>query len=238
MDVFLIPVGDERYELYCEVPDDDPSDEHEAAPRGMFANLRKRFREMLAEAERDRRRDAERRTDADSADPAGKKTSILRRVKCWTMRKVAETIAEQRLLWHMRRQDAAVAVHPEDMPAEKAMEIVRAAMKADYEKHRFWAIVNGVLLVVSAALVFVPGPNLVAYYLAFRLVGHVLSMRGASRALSGVAWTTHASSALSELRQAIRLGPPERAERVSAIAARLHLEHLAHFFERTAVPSA
>ena len=33
-----------------------------------------------------------------------------------TFRKIAETVAEQRLLWHMRGRESAVAVHPADGP--------------------------------------------------------------------------------------------------------------------------
>jgi hypothetical protein len=53
MDVFLIPVGHDRYELYCETPDEDPSAaaDHD---RGFFRGLIRRFREMLASAERER----------------------------------------------------------------------------------------------------------------------------------------------------------------------------------------
>ena len=55
MDVYLVPLGADRYELYCEVPDDDEPDA-DAEPRaGVFARMRARFREMLAEAERERR---------------------------------------------------------------------------------------------------------------------------------------------------------------------------------------
>ena len=68
MDVYLVPVGTDRYELYCEVPDEpvtedgeaaDDAGEHQAGgvfrrvvawPGGFFRRLRAGFREMLAEA--------------------------------------------------------------------------------------------------------------------------------------------------------------------------------------------
>ena len=40
-----------------------------------------------------------------------------------------------------------------------------------------------VLLIVSGVLALVPGPNVLAYYFAFRVVGHWLSMRGARQGL-------------------------------------------------------
>ena len=54
-------------------------------------------------------------------------------------------------------------------------------LRRDHDRHRIWLVVNTVLLVLSAVLALVPGPNLVAYYFAFRVVGHWLSMRGAAR---------------------------------------------------------
>ena len=90
----------------------------------------------------------------------------------------------------------------------------------------------------SGLLFLVPGPNLLAYYFVFRMVGHYFSLRGARQGLSVVAWTTEPSAPLSDLRRAIDLDTDERDRRVSNIAAALKLEHLAKFFDRTAIPSA
>jgi hypothetical protein len=70
------------------------------------------------------------------------------------------------------------------------------------------------------------------------MVGHYLSMRGARQGLDGVSWTSEQSAPLSELRRAIDLDGDERDRRVDAVAATLKLEHLAKFFQRTAIPSA
>ena len=79
-----------------------------------------------------------------------------------------------------------------------------------------------------------PGPNLVAYYFAFRIVGHFLSVRGARQGLAKVQWHPEASAPLSALRAMVAVAPEARAERVDAVAATLRLEHLASFFQRTA----
>jgi hypothetical protein len=232
MEVFLIPVAADRYELYCEVPDDD-SAAAVPPPRGFLRGLMFRFRESLAEVERERHRSPfEAATEAPDTKPWF--TRLKRRVLC----RIAETIAEQRLLWHLRRQTTAVAVHPEDMEPAAALRIVNASMQADFEKHRFWLAIDAVAFIISGLLVLLPGPNLVAYYFGFRLVGHYLSMRGARQALKVVQWKTEPSAPLRELRAAIALEPDERAARVTDIAAQLHLERLAAFFQRTAVPSA
>ena len=85
---------------------------------------------------------------------------------------------------------------------------------------------------------FLPGPNIVAYYFAFRVMGHWLSMRGASQGLHGIAWTGRPCEPLTELREVASLHGAAREQRVHEIAARLRLQHLSTFFERVAVRHA
>ena len=221
--VFLVPVGADRYELYCEEPDEVlPADE---APSGVFRRLVHWFREMLAEAERERRRGPS--TDA---PPAG----FMSHLKARTLRWVSESIAEQRLLWQLRGRVEAGLVYPDDLRAEQAIEILRRSLRRDFERHRFWLVIDSLGLIASAALMLLPGPNLVAYYFAFRIVGHFLSVRGARQGLSKVQWHQEASAPLSALRAMVAVAPEARAARVDAVAATLQLEHLASFFQRTA----
>lgn len=226
MDVYLVPVGRDKHELYCEVPDEPEETTDPAPKRGFFRGLKDKFNAMLAEAERQRRQG-----HAESA-PAG----WMGRAKTRMMRWVAESIAEQRLLWHLRRCDEACLFYPDDLPQPQAAAELRAHLQRDFEKHRFWLIIDGLGFLASGLFMLVPGPNLIAYYFAFRLVGHYLSMRGARQGLSHVRWHEENSEALSELRRAIDLEPRSRALRVHELARRLRLEHLASFFERTAVP--
>lgn len=228
MDVYLVPVGPNRYEPYCEVPDDPDVEgsDGEAHP-GVFHRLRQRFRDMLAEAER------ERRHGRSSQPPAG----WAGRLKAKMLRWIAESIAEQRLLWHLRRQSAASFHYPDDLESDRALAILRAQLRRDFEKHRFWLIIDSMGFVASGAFMVIPGPNMLAYYFAFRLVGHYLSMRGASQGLAGVQWQSQPSALLSELRRALSLEPAVRVQQVEHVAERLRLEHLARFFERTATTS-
>jgi hypothetical protein len=224
MDVFLVPVGVDRYELYCEEPDEAVTTVDEP-PRGVFRRLVHRFKEMLAEAERERRRGP-----AAGEPPSG----LTARVKARTLRWIAESIAEQRLLWQLRGRIEARLVHPDDLDGDRAMTILRGMLRRDFERHRFWLVIDSLGLIASAALMLLPGPNLVAYYFAFRLVGHFLSLRGARQGLSQIQWHLDASAPLSALRAMVSVAPEARAERVDAVAASLRLEHLASFFQRTA----
>lgn len=231
MDVYLVPVARDRHELYCEVPD-EPEDAHDGPPEGseppgFLARMRARFRAVLAEAERERRQGR-------AAEP---QQGFLNRAKRRVMRWIAESIAEQRLLWHLRQQTAACLFYPDDLDEARAIADMRAQLTKDYERHRLWLGFHSVAFVLSGLLALVPGPNFIAYYFAFRLVGHFFSMRGAKQGLSEVTWTTEKSAPLAELRRAIELEPEVRERRVHDVAVRLRLEHLATFFERTAVPS-
>jgi Mitochondrial K+-H+ exchange-related len=226
MDVFLLPVGSDRYELYCEVPD-EPQEMEADAPRGLFRRLKHRFREMLAQAERDRRQ----------GSPEPEKRGVLDRVQARTLRWVAESIAEQRLLWHLRGQTEATFRYPDDLQEGAAAGLLRQQLGRDFEKHRFWLVIDSLLFISSGLLFFVPGPNFVAYYFLFRLVGHYLSMRGARQGLSGIAWRHEPTPPLTALRRAIDLEPEARERRVQDVATALRLEHLPSFFERSAIPA-
>jgi hypothetical protein len=228
MDVFLVPVGLERYELYCEVAEKAPDTPPEG--RGPLTGLRQRFRTMIADAEAARRRGA-------PAPDGGERHGILRRLKDQTMRWVAEAIAEQRLLWNLRRESRAMLHHPDDITPVAARAVVDAALKRDLERHRFWLVIDTLGFIASGALMLVPGPNLLAYYFAFRVVGHYLSWKGARNGLDAVEWHAEASAPLSELRRLTGVTPEAREPQVREIEARLRLEHLAAFFQRAAIPA-
>jgi hypothetical protein len=151
---------------------------------------------------------------------------------------VVERIAEQRLLWHMRRADEICAVIPADLDASQANSIVRAMLKKDADHHLRWLLIDLVLLTVSVPLVVIPGPNIPGFYFTFQVVGHFLSWRGAKRGLGLESWTYKPNDDLVELRQVMLLAPPHRERRFRELADRLRLEHLATFCESVAAPTA
>ena len=221
--MFLVPVGTERYELYCEVPEEPHESEPEPSA-GFVKRLVHRFKTMIAEAERERRH----------GRPEGVPPGWMSRMKARTLRWVAESIAEQRLLWHLRRQEAATFFFPDDLEPSRATDIRRTQLKKDFEKHRFWLAIDSVGFVLSGLLMLLPGPNVLAYYFAFRMVGHYLSLRGARQGLEVVVWRDEASAPLSDLRRALSFGADAREHHVRSVADRLRLEHLAAFFNRAA----
>jgi hypothetical protein len=225
MEVFLVPVGPDRYELYCEVPDEDPSGADPDHDRGVVRSLVQRFRDVLGRVERERH-----------VEEPGQ--GWFARAKIRTLRAIAESIAEQRLLWHLRRQSAVVLVHPSDVADATALSLLRTSLQSDFEKHLRWMIIDAALGSLTLVLVLIPGPNILGYYFVFRLVGHFFSMRGARQGLTRAQWTTRASDPLAELRPLVPVDRDARRPLVEAIAARLELEHLCRFFDRVAVPGA
>jgi hypothetical protein len=227
MEVFLVPLGSGRHELYCEPSDDDAATADAGDGPGFFARMRLRFSEMLRAAEVARAKSA--RGEDDPID------TWWERAKAWVLAKVADAVAEQRLLWNLRHCTAARLHHPPDMSADDALAIMRASMVRDRDRHLRWLVIDAILMVVlGAALFFVPGPNVLGYYYVFRVVGHYLSWKGAKHGLEAVAWTTSPCDPLAELRDAIALAPAQRDARVDDVAARLRLPRLSLFVARIA----
>ena len=51
---------------------------------------------------------------------------------------VAERIAEQRLLWNLRRESAVVAAYPQDLRFDQALALIRRTLQRDCTRHRVW----------------------------------------------------------------------------------------------------
>ncbi len=229
MDVFLIPAGQGRYELYCEIGE-QPAAAGEGVTRGWRRRLVDGFSTIVNRVEAARHGAAHRRA-------TGAQRTFTHRLRdravCW----LAEKIAEQRLLWHLRSQADAILWFPDDIPEREASDRLRSMLRADADRHLRWFLIDGAGLVASLALIPIPGPNLILYYFTFRAGGHYLSRHGAHHGLEHVTWHPRASRALAELREAVALEPEVRARRVTEIASQLRLQHLAAFFERIAEPA-
>lgn len=230
MDVFVIPVGRERYELYCEPSGETPSADPSAA--GFRARLRNRFNSAVHAAEEWQRRN----------EPAGE--GLIGRMKGRFLSWAAQRIVEQRLLWNLRNHTEVVVAHPQDMTFDQVIALIRANLREDHDRHWRWMIIDGVLFVLTFVslgpfFLLVPGiANIPALYFGFRAIGHWLSMHGAAQGLHRVSWSGRSCPPLSELRDVVFLEPPARDARVHDVAARLRLPHLSTFFERVAVRHA
>lgn len=234
MDVFVIPVGPDRYELYGEQPA-ETDDFDQEPPTGLIGRLRHRISVALRAAE-ERRHQSHPVVD----EPRGFIGRFHDRMMAW----VVERMAEQKLLWSLRGQTRATIAHPQDMTFEQVLTLVRRTLQRDYERHRRWMVVDGLLFIITFVtlgplFILIPGvANIPALYFGFRTLGHFFSMRGASHGLHHVEWTGRPCPPLGELRELAVLEPQVRHERIHNVAARLRLQHLSTFFERVAIHHA
>jgi hypothetical protein len=220
--VFLVPAGRDRFELYSEAPDESPT--APAQNDGVFRKWAHRAGvrwHALVEAARH-----------------GSPTGRLARWRDRIVSRLAETIAEQRTLWALRDQSSAVLHCPSSLESGRPRAILHELLAHARSHHLRWLIIDLILLAVSGILFFVPGPNLVAYYIAFRLVGHLQSWRGARQAAEAIVWVFQPDPGLAELASLVDVPREARAPRVAAIAKRMNLPRLTAFFDRVAVPSS
>ena len=226
MDVYLVPVGPDRYECYYEAEEQDEIEEP-VEGRGFFARMRAKFNEQLKEAEAARH---QKRIE----EP----TSFFGRMQKTTMRWIAERIADQRLLWHLRKQESATLHASDDLSSDQADKIMRSNFKWDADHHRNRLILHSLALIAAVPVALLPGPNIIGYLFTFTVVGHYLSWRGAVKGLHEIAWTIEPNPALTELRRAFSLDASARHRMISDVAQRLHLPKMARFVEQMAAPSA
>jgi len=222
--VYLVPIGSGHFELYTE-----PAEDESAGAARENAGFWRRTLHTV----HDRWRQTSRAAHATRGDHPGR----LVRLSDWLVRRIAESIAEQRTLWSLRTVSSASFVYPSDL-SEASAAAVRERLLAHARRHHgAWLLMNVAGVAVTAILVLLPGPNLIGYYFAFRVVGHYLSWRGAGQALDRIAWRLSAEPALAELGGLAHLPRETRGERVAALATDLRLPRLAAFFDRVAVPA-
>jgi hypothetical protein len=218
MNVFLVPASSGTYQLYCEVASSAPADDERAGT--IRARLVDGFRRLVAEGE-----------DAERGQPAPERGRLRRAIT----RRIAGAVAEQRLLWHLRQESSVRLVHPDDMSGADGLAAALSLIAVDYAKHRRWCAIDALVVAVTGPLLFfVPGPNIVSWYFAFRAIGHYFAMRGASKGLSGMSWNPEPARALSDLRAALSLDREARAHRVDEIARNLGLDRLSFFVQKIA----
>lgn len=218
MTVFLVPVGRNRFELYSEAPEE---------PTTPLENESGRLRRLMhAVSIR-----WQARVDAARQDAPGGTVARWRDI---SIRRIAESIAEQRTLWALRHETSATVRFPSTLDLPAARSVLTERFRHAQRHHGRWLVLDAMLLLVSAVFVLVPGPNVLAYYLAFRVFGHLSSWRGARHAGRRIDWALEADDSLAELASLVEMPREARAPRVAAIARRLNLARLSTFFERMA----
>lgn len=229
MDVYLVPAGPDRHVLYCESAR-DKIETGQGTGGGIRRKMRDAFVRVLAAIEREHEREDAGAGcgEASAAPPAGTMARARSRVFGW----MAERVAEQRVLWGLQGQTRVRAFHPASLDGPGALAAIERCLRAEARRHQRWLWLDAILLLVSLLLTVIPGPNLPGYYFTFRVVGHVLSIRGARQGIGHVSWDLQASPPLGELFDAVSLPPVERARVVRSVASQLGLPRLPRFCDR------
>ena len=221
--VYLVPIGEERFELYTE-PTDDASTGHGPDRDGFWHRtlhqLHERWRHAVHSASAERE--------------SGRPASRIARARDWVVRGIARSIAEQRTLWSLRSMTSASFIYPDDLTESSAAAAREQLLAQARRHHGWWLLANLVGAAVTAALMLLPGPNVIGYYFIFRVIAHYLSWSGARQASTRTAWRGKPEPALTEIGTLARLPRDARAQRVAAIAEGLHLPKLVEFYDRVA----
>jgi hypothetical protein len=216
--IHLIPLGRDRYELYTEVAEEED---------GPLAPDAGRVRRWLHRAGEQWRQYVD---AARTSTPTGRFAIWRDAIIC----KLAATLDEQRTLRSLRTAHAVTMLFPSGIDATAARAALDRILASSQRHHGQRLIIYLVLFVLSGILFFVPGPNIIAYYLGFQGFGHLQSWRGARHASADVTWTLQPNADLDELSRLATEPHAVRADRVRTVAQRLALEHLPAFFERAA----
>lgn len=171
MIVHLVSTGDGHYELEPPPAGHAPGDE----ATGFWARRLERLRAAWNRAV----------ADARERHPSGAWARWRSRLIC----ELDERIEEQRSLWALRDRATATLVYPPELSKDDASRVLRGLLAHARRHHGRWLAIDLVLFIASGLFMLIPGPNLVAYYFAFRVIGHYLSWRGARRAADAVSWT-------------------------------------------------
>jgi hypothetical protein len=218
MNVYLLPIGRQRFDIYSE-----PAEETHVPPASDAGWIRRWIHAGAVQWH----------ALVDTAR-GGASTGRIARWRDQIVCHLAESIAEQRTLWALAREAGATLLFPATMkPAAARASLDRVLMSAR-RHHGFWLIVDVPLFIGSAVLTPIPGPNVIAYYFAFRAVGHLLSWRGARQGLLRTVWYLEADRHLAELASLVETPHAQREARVHAIAEQLNLRRLSAFFQRVA----
>jgi hypothetical protein len=227
VNVYFVPIAAGRFEPYFEQEEAPESVEADAASQGVFARMSARFSEMVREAEQQRHE-----------HPREAPSTALGRLQRKLMGWVAERVAEQRLLWHLRRADAAALHVPENLDAAEGLRLLRQGLQKDADRHLRLLGLHTLGLLACLPFAVVPGPNVFGYFFTFTVVGHFLAFRGAKRGLNDVRWSVTPNPSLTAIGRALVTAPPDRYRLIHEAAAHLRLAHLARFVERmTARPA-
>ena len=230
MDVFVIPIGPDRYELYCET-----AAERSAGRRRRPRTVRQTAAPLFRDAAR-RRGAAAASAPRTDDEPTRAGSAGCRSASSPGSPSASPSSACSGTCAGRRPRSRA---HPQDMTFEQVHDAgpphaaarLRSSSAAGWSIDTLFVLDRSSRTVACSSRVRICSP----YYFAFRVVGHWLSMRGAAQGLHRVAWTGRPCPPLTSCASVATLEPPARDGASRTSPTRLRLQHLSTFFERVAV---
>jgi hypothetical protein len=164
--VYLVRITERRHVFYSEGPEtvEEPaSDRSPEGRRGLRSWLERKLRYWQLSIRR-------------SKQGAG---AALRTVWDWLQRFVGP---DETLLRGLRHAREVRLHHPAAMSPQTAQSAWRRYLKGRWTHHLTWLLVDLILSIASIALMILPGPNVVGYWLVYRAGCHALALFGVRRA--------------------------------------------------------
>ncbi len=165
MKVFLQPTDFEVHVTYAEEPRGTAREDHSPSRpglRGWVVRKVNRFKTLWH-------------------DSRGGLSRRLGHVWDWLQRRM---FPDEALLARLRSVDAIQVHHPADLTISEARALWSRYLASRQRRHWPWFVTNALVTPLTVVLMFLPGPNVVGYWFAYRSVHHLLILIGLRRALS------------------------------------------------------
>jgi hypothetical protein len=206
--VFLLPIDPDRPVFYSE-----HEDEEATAPT---------FRPgLIGRVER-----TAFRVRSSLRHPKGGFVRKTKQIWGWLQRRMHP---DEPMLASLRTARTVEVYHPEWLTGDAARDLWSAYLRRRRLRHLLWLLFDALLAPLAVVLTPLPGPNVIGYWFAYRVVRHILILIGIRRALRGTVETDFRPAAGLDA-----AAGPEDAEWLSRTATRYELTHLHDFVARIA----
>jgi Mitochondrial K+-H+ exchange-related len=166
--VYLLLVNDEEYFFYSDDSEvDESEDTAPITPSGIQARLRERWHELQRSI---------READAGTA-------RWVRRTWNWLHSRVHR---DEGMLARLRSARLIELHHPSSRDEGTVNAIWRTYLGQRYRRHLLYALVNFTIAVPTILFLWpLPGPNIIGYWFVYRMIHHLVIVRGISRVKRG-----------------------------------------------------
>jgi hypothetical protein len=90
--------------------------------------------------------------------------------------------ADERLLMSLRHADGIVFIHPTIISFEELESSWKGYLESRFQRRMIWFVLYLLILVPSIMLAMIPGPNVIGYWVTYRVVAHAMVLSSLIRA--------------------------------------------------------